>query len=97
MLKALESAESKLREYYGRTDDPELRHIYAHGTILAPTYKLQFFSGLDWQDQDYASLYLESFQDRIKEYQTESYLISKPQASIQTELDEMLGIETKST
>jgi hypothetical protein len=36
MLEALESAESKLREYYGRTDDKELSDIYAYGTILAP-------------------------------------------------------------
>jgi hypothetical protein len=43
MLKALESAESKLREYYAMTDDLELRDIYAHGTILALELKAQFF------------------------------------------------------
>ena len=48
MLEALESAESKLREYYAKTDNPELGDIYAHGIILAPEHKLQFFSGPDW-------------------------------------------------
>jgi hypothetical protein len=97
MLEALESAESKLREYYAKTDDPELGNIYAHGTILAPQHKLQFFRGRDWIDQDYASLYLKSLQDRMKIYQTD-HLISKPQASIQaSELDRILAIETEST
>jgi hypothetical protein len=96
MLEALKSAESKLREYYSRTDNPELGDIYAHSIILAPQHKLEFFRGQDWTDQDYASLYLESFKDRMKEYQTESDLISKPRASMETELDEMLNIEMRS-
>lgn len=97
MLEALESAETKLREYYAKTDDPELGDIYAHGIILAPEHKLQFFSGPDWQDKDYSSLYLKSFHDRIKAYQTESDLISKPQASVQTEFDQMLRRKPLST
>ena len=97
MLEALKSAESKLREYYSKTDDPELGDIYAHGTILAPQHKLQFFSSQDWIDKDYASLYLESFQDRMKAYQTESQIL-KPQASIQaSELDQLLAIRPRST
>lgn len=36
MLEAFESAEVKLREYYGRTDDKDIHNIYAHGIILAP-------------------------------------------------------------
>ena len=47
MLEALKSAETKLREYYSKTDNPELGDIYAHSTILAPQHKLQFFSGPD--------------------------------------------------
>lgn len=35
MFKALELAESKLREYYAVTDDPSLRDIYTYGIILA--------------------------------------------------------------
>jgi hypothetical protein len=64
MLEALESAQSKLREYYGRTDENELGDIYAHGTILAPQHKLQFFQTKDWTG-DYAASYLESLQHRI--------------------------------
>ena len=98
MLEALESAESKLREYYSKTDDPDLGDIYAHSTILAPQHKLQFFSGQDWIDKDYASLYLKSFQDRMTAYQTESHLISKPQAFVQaSEFDQMLAVKPKST
>jgi hypothetical protein len=97
MLRALESAETKLREYYSRINNPELGNIYAYSIILAPQHKLEFFRGRDWIGQDYASLYLESFKDRIKEYQTEGDLISKPQASVQTELDSMLDMETEST
>jgi hypothetical protein len=90
MRTALESAITKLREYYAKTDDPALGDIYAHGTILAPEHKLQFFSGPDWKDKDYASLYLETFKDRMKLYQTEGHIISKPQASAQTEFDQMI-------
>jgi hypothetical protein len=50
MLTALQSAESKLREYYGRTIDPEISNIYAHSVILAPRHKLDFFCGRDWTD-----------------------------------------------
>jgi hypothetical protein len=97
MLEALKLAKSKLREYYSRTDNLELSDIYARSIILAPQHKLEFFRGQDWTDQDYASLYLESFKDRMKEYQTESDLIPKPQASVQTKLNKMLDIEIKST
>ena len=61
MLIALKSAETKLREYYAKIDDLALSDIYAYSIILAPKNKLQFFSGPDWQDKDYASIYLESF------------------------------------
>ena len=40
MLKALKFSESKLREYYAKTDAKELSDIYAHGIILTPQYKL---------------------------------------------------------
>jgi hypothetical protein len=96
MLEALESAESKLREYYGRTDDNELSDIYAHGTILAPQHKLEFFRTKDWTG-DYATAYLESLQGRVKAYQTDTHLLSIPQASVQTSaLDKMLATTTES-
>lgn len=97
MLEALESAEVKLREYYRRTDDKDLHDIYAHGTILAPQHKLQFFRTKDWSEE-YATIYHESLQDWMKVYQTDSLLISRPQASVQaSELDKMLAFETEST
>ena len=67
MLKALKFSESKLREYYTKTDAKELNDIYAHGTILAPQYKLQFFKSKDWAGGWEAS-YHYSLQDRIKGY-----------------------------
>lgn len=98
---ALESSITKLREYYAKTDDPALGDIYAHGTILAPEHKLQFFSALDWKDKDkdkdYPSLYLESFKARMKLYHTEGHMISKPQASARTEFDQMIRRNPRST
>ena len=59
MLEALHAAESKLREYYSQTIDLALGSIYAHGTILAPQYKLQFFQSKEWEDEiiDYTEVY----------------------------------------
>lgn len=97
MLEAFESAEVKLREYYGRTDDKDIHNIYAHGIILAPQHKLQFFRTKDWSGE-YATVYHESLQDWMKVYQTDSLLISRPQASVQaSELDKMFAFETEST
>lgn len=75
ILEALRSAESKLREYYTMTDFQGLGDMYAIGTLLAPQYKLEFFQGPDWQDEekDYAAQYKKSLEDRIKEYQEKLY------------------------
>lgn len=48
MRVALEAGLDKLREYYRKTDSPETGDIYAHGTILAPRYKLQYFQRPEW-------------------------------------------------
>lgn len=93
MLQALESARGKLREYYAMTYDQELGDIYAHGTILAPQHKIQFFQTDDWSDDDYATQYLLSLKDRMKAYQAHDYLATQPKflASAQaTELDKAL-------
>ena len=78
MLLALQAAASKLREYYSRTIDPALGSIYAHGTILAPQYKLQFFQSEEWQDDhiDYAEIYRSSLQDLIRSYQQDDPISS---------------------
>jgi hypothetical protein len=93
MLRALESAESKLREYYAMTDAPELGDIYAHGTILAPQHKIQFFETEDWSDADYALQYTLSLKDRMKAYQTNDHLATQPTymaATQVTDLDNLL-------
>lgn len=71
MLQALESAESKLREYYYMTDTRGLGDIFAISTILDPQYKLDFFKTPDWQDPktDYSSQYQKSMEEQVKRYQ----------------------------
>jgi len=88
MLSTLQAAESKLREYYSRTIDPALGSIYAHGTILAPQYKLQFFQSEEWQDEDidYMEMYRSSLQDLIRSYQQDDP-ISSPQARRYTAIE----------
>lgn len=50
MLKALQAAQQKLRDYYSKTDNIR-GDLYAIGTIIAPENKLQFFMTDDWSDQ----------------------------------------------
>jgi hypothetical protein len=52
MLDALKVAKEKLSVYYGKTTE-EHGNLYAMGTILAPQYKLQFFSDESWSDNNY--------------------------------------------
>lgn len=47
MLSFLKAAKGKLSKYYGMTDDVEC-DLYAIGTILDPTNKMEFFSTSDW-------------------------------------------------
>lgn len=47
MLSSLKAAKEKLSKYYGMTDDVEC-DLYAIGTILDPTNKMEFFSTSDW-------------------------------------------------
>jgi hypothetical protein len=100
MLQALKSAEGKLREYYAMTSDQELGDIYAHGTILAPQHKIQFFQTDDWSDDDYATQYLSSLKDRMKAYQANDDLTIQPKFLLSgqaTELDKALEIDSSST
>lgn len=70
MMKALQAAETKLRQYYAMTDDIE-DDLFAIGTILAPQHKLQFFSGKDWEDPDvdYCEKYRQSLLKYLQPYQ----------------------------
>ena len=90
MLKALEFSESKLREYYTKTDAKELNDIYAHGTILAPQYKLQFFKSKDWAG-GWEALYHYSLQDRIKGYQSNNSILRTRAWTYVSELDKVLA------
>jgi hypothetical protein len=90
MLEALEFSESKLREYYAKTDAKELGDVYAHGTILAPQHKLQFFKSKDWAGGWDAS-YLKSLQARIKVYQSDTTISRTRTLTYVSELDKVLA------
>jgi len=70
MLDALEAAKEKLSVYYGKTAQ-EHGYLYAMGTILAPQYKLQFFSDESWSDNNYEwrQKYHNHLQDYVEPYE----------------------------
>ena len=70
VVRALYKGQSKLRQYYSNTRYPH-GDIYAIGTILAPCHKLEFFSGEDWADLDWASKYRESLRDQFNVYRAQ--------------------------
>lgn len=69
MLTALYAAKRKLSHYYSMTDNIH-GDLYAIGTIIAPQYKLQFFSTKDWDEpqQDWRERYRHSLEDRLELY-----------------------------
>ncbi|KAJ5742120.1 hypothetical protein N7533_011529 [Penicillium manginii] len=72
MLSSLEAAKEKLKKYYGETDDIE-GNLYAIGTILAPSSKMEFFSTGDWDldpeiGKDYRKEYRKSLQSLFERY-----------------------------
>ncbi|OKO97902.1 hypothetical protein PENSUB_9828 [Penicillium subrubescens] len=104
MLKALRSAESKLRDYYTITDLEGLSDIYSTGTILAPQYKLEFFQTPDWQDnkKDFAARYKQSLEDRVKHYEDSVYSSLSRAGGIQSakptsEIDLLLARDSRPT
>jgi hypothetical protein len=78
MLSALDAAKDKLSAYYGKTTQ-EHGYLYAMGTILAPQYKLQFFSDISWSENNYEwrQKYHNHLQDYIKPYEQQ---LSKDQS-----------------
>jgi hypothetical protein len=46
MLRALEVGEEKLKAYYYNTEEV-YSYLYTIGTILTPSYKLNYFKGKD--------------------------------------------------
>jgi hypothetical protein len=71
MLSSLEAAKDKLSKYYGMTDDVE-GDLYAIGTILDPSNKMEFFSTSDWAPdhtgKNYKKEYRESLQSLFERY-----------------------------
>ncbi|KAJ6019888.1 hypothetical protein N7522_000596 [Penicillium canescens] len=71
MLSSLEAAKDKLSKYYGMTDNVE-GDLYAIGTILDPSNKMEFFSTSDWapdnSGKDYKKEYRESLQSLFERY-----------------------------
>lgn len=65
MLSALDAGMEKLKVYYNETQEVH-GNLYAVGTILAPQYKLQFFSTPEWADNDYE--WRQTYLDFLKEY-----------------------------
>jgi hypothetical protein len=67
MLSALEAGKQKLSVYYSQSTQV---HLYAVGTIIAPQYKLKFFSSSDWADNDYEwrEKYRQSLEEFIQPY-----------------------------
>jgi hypothetical protein len=90
MLQALEYSEEKLREYYSKTDADETGDIYAHGTILAPQHKLQFFKTKDW-GLEWETRYHESLKERIKGYESDASISRTRALTYISELDKVLA------
>jgi hypothetical protein len=72
MLSSLDAAKEKLKKYYAETDSIE-GNLYAIGTILAPSSKMEFFSTSDWDPdpktgKDYRKEYRESLQSFFERY-----------------------------
>jgi hypothetical protein len=67
MLSALRHAKQKLSDYYAATDEI-FGDLYAIATILAPHYKLQFFSGKSWGEK-FCAQYRKSIEKYFEPYQ----------------------------
>lgn len=52
IFRALEAGKIKLGQYYSKTTKVH-GNLYGVGTILAPQYKLQFFSGRAWSENNF--------------------------------------------
>lgn len=88
MLYALEAAQEKLACYYADTDNIH-DDLFAIGTIIAPSQKLQFFSGKSWNElgKDWRGRYHQSFKNYFGQYKQQihdSGLTGKTQSSATT-------------
>jgi hypothetical protein len=101
MRGALEAGRQKLSDYYSRTDAHG--NLYAIGTILAPRYKLRFFSKREWSDNNYQwrktyrgyiEKYLEPYQQRQKETQQSQF--SRPSTQQKDDIELLLDDDNHS-
>ena len=69
MRTALYAAKEKLSSYYARTTDTH-GDYYAIGTILAPQYKLDFFTKGEWAGEDgkWEKLYHQRLKEQLEPY-----------------------------
>lgn len=70
MRQALKAGKQKLSDYYGRTTEAH-GHLYAIGTILAPSHKLNYSSRPEWSENGYEwrKRYRTIFYNYIQPYQ----------------------------
>jgi hypothetical protein len=95
MLSALKAARQKLRDYYAKTDDIP-NDLYAIGTMVGPSNKLQFFQTKDWND--HRDGYRKSFENYLEPYKqrlsdTQSPLKAQSSVEQTSELDMLLAPE----
>jgi hypothetical protein len=84
MLDALEAAKEKLSAYYKETDHEMHGNIFAVGTIIAPSNKLQFFSTREWDGpwrEQYRKCLADYLQRYIKQFPTLPTLLNTQSSS----------------
>lgn len=104
LLPALASAQKMLREYYSKTENPDLGNPCGIGAILAPQNKMTIFQTREWQG-NHGAKYQKSLEDRLRSYQ--SFAPSSQSTSVKvsdqaSQLDQMfleessgLGIQSE--
>lgn len=97
MLKALEASKQKLGDYYHNTKEIH-GDLFAIATILAPQYKLQFFSSWAEDGIDYSERYQKSirtlltpYQQRLQKRLGKTPIQSDLVEDIDVDLDSMIG------
>jgi hypothetical protein len=90
MLHVLEAAKIKLSFYYKETDKI-YSDIFAIGTIVAPSNKLQFFSTQEWEGS-WRERYHKSLTNYLKEY-TRRLSDIPPRPSTQVPCENLSQIE----
>ena len=99
MLYSLKAGRDKLKFYYTKTVEI-YDNLYAIRTILAPQYKLQFFSGGEYSDdiesraiyKAYLKRFLEPYQKPIPKAQRPQRLVQQKSDDIEDLFDEVTPV-----